>query len=531
MADRSVVADSAVAVFLCTDLEGHGLDLATLRRWAPHALSASPVAVLPDLCRLEDSVTRTLRAAEASRLVLGICDRPSSLGRFHARLRRAGLDPSAVEAVNLGGLAARAHPRPVATEKAKLLLAGAAARVRAFRGSRPDQWKPVLPAAVTRRAMMTWSVFEYQPVPSVDGQRCRVADGCSLCVDACPHHALDAAGDGIRLERAACTGCGVCVTACPHDAVEMPGADPSQLSAQVREVLRAPASLEPRGILFACAASMEALEGLATHHRSFPPHWLPVEVPCLGMVPAVWMLAPLGLGASAVAVLPCGDRCRSARQEVVGGRVAYCQEVLRRLGLDETRITLLPPAGEMLADALQRPLPSSGAGGMTVPDHPILAAPASGVLLGLAGGAAVGSVPPLAHPYSPWGLVEVTDRCTVCGACAAACPTDALVVHRTEEESRLTFAPDRCVACGRCVPACPEPEALRMRQVTDLRRLGGGQVDLKRAPHRRCVRCGAPIAPEAMLQRITALLGGEDGPGARVIGRLCVDCRAHQAGA
>jgi len=164
-------------------------------------------------------------------------------------------------------------------------------------------------------------------------------------------------------------------------------------------------------------------------------------------------------------------------------------------------------------------------------DHPFSPASAADVLLHLAGAAAAGSVAPIPHPYSPFGLVEVGERCTVCGACAAACPSDALAIRRDEEASRLTVVPARCVACGRCVPACPEPDTLRMRQVTDLRRLDHGPVDLKRAPHRRCERCGAPIAPEAMVQRITALLGGEDAPGARVIGRLCLDCRAHQVGA
>jgi Ni,Fe-hydrogenase III small subunit/NAD-dependent dihydropyrimidine dehydrogenase PreA subunit len=43
--------------------------------------------------------------------------------------------------------------------------------------------------------------------------------------------------------------------------------------------------------------------------------------------------------------------------------------------------------------------------------------------------------------------------CTRCGACAAACPTGALVLVREERQFYADAA--GCIACGRCAEACP----------------------------------------------------------------------------
>lgn len=48
-------------------------------------------------------------------------------------------------------------------------------------------------------------------------------------------------------------------------------------------------------------------------------------------------------------------------------------------------------------------------------------------------------------------IVVDRDRCVVCGACSAVCPTQALIV----EGLSLVIAPERCRPCGQAALVCP----------------------------------------------------------------------------
>jgi len=143
-----------------------------------------------------------------------------------------------------------------------------------------------------------------------------------------------------------------------------------------------------------------------------------------------------------------------------------------------------------------------------------------------------GSDGSLVHSGSPLGIVSLREEtCTDCGACTAVCPTEAL---RYEEgaggEAVVSFEAAQCIACGNCVPACPEGafETLGVRAGVELAALATGRIVLKRAASARCRRCGAAIAPEAMLSRIRTLLEGEEAsaPLLATLTELCSDCRA-----
>ena len=45
----------------------------------------------------------------------------------------------------------------------------------------------------------------------------------------------------------------------------------------------------------------------------------------------------------------------------------------------------------------------------------------------------------------------ITDACTACGACASACPVEAI----SEGEDKYKIDPDACTDCGVCVDECP----------------------------------------------------------------------------
>lgn len=45
----------------------------------------------------------------------------------------------------------------------------------------------------------------------------------------------------------------------------------------------------------------------------------------------------------------------------------------------------------------------------------------------------------------------ITDACTACGACASACPVEAI----SEGADKYVIDPDACTDCGVCVEECP----------------------------------------------------------------------------
>lgn len=46
---------------------------------------------------------------------------------------------------------------------------------------------------------------------------------------------------------------------------------------------------------------------------------------------------------------------------------------------------------------------------------------------------------------------KITDDCVACGACASACPVEAI----TEGDGKFVINPDLCIECGACAGECP----------------------------------------------------------------------------
>lgn len=46
---------------------------------------------------------------------------------------------------------------------------------------------------------------------------------------------------------------------------------------------------------------------------------------------------------------------------------------------------------------------------------------------------------------------KITDDCIKCGACAAACPVEAI----SEGDDKFEIDADKCIDCGACADGCP----------------------------------------------------------------------------
>ena len=46
---------------------------------------------------------------------------------------------------------------------------------------------------------------------------------------------------------------------------------------------------------------------------------------------------------------------------------------------------------------------------------------------------------------------KISDECISCGACAGACPVEAI----SEGDGKYVIDADTCIECGACADACP----------------------------------------------------------------------------
>jgi len=492
--------DTKTAMLICGDWS-HGM---RLTQWSID--EGVDMHVVLDLCKRPEEISELLTGRGISRLVLGLCPGEYSMAEVQTQARKVGLDALGVEIVHLQGMR---------LEKARLLLAAAVAKARAYTGSEPENAKPSLPARVSRRALFKLSLLEYQAAPSIQESWCAADLGCKACVQACPRGALEWFDGRVQYDKMKCEPCCSCVAVCPRGAIINPTVTPAQLETQICTLLDpAIGNIKPRGILFTC-------QRIPKPERSFHEGWMPVELPCVGMAPPHWLLAPLILGASAVGVLPCRRGCPVGQAQAIAERVAYCQEFLRVIGVSKDLVRLsrtldqAPPEGGK-RDSLENPF-----------SHKATA----NVLMRVAQAHNAGEVA-LEHPSSPLGIVEVRgDICTGCGMCAMACPTGALNYDMGDEGTALTFDAATCVACGQCLPKCPEAKhgAISLSRRTDLWRISEGRKLIYQENTPLCIACGAPIAPSKMIKRIEELLGGERAATTSILTRYCLTCRSTLA--
>lgn len=523
-------APGRVAVLLSQRLAtvGQGVDVAALREWLETTEAAVQAHVVQDLVRQPGQIARLIAESGARHLVLVPTPGELSIAEAQTQARKAGLDPLGIVVLDLGPHALLASAPAVATERARLLLGAAIARARAFPGSGPEHLKPSLSVSVSRRALFSLAVHEYRPVPAAVPALCAADRGCRRCLDACPQDALRLRNRQVELNKTRCESCGLCQTACPTGAMAFPTQSSAELEAEIGALLGpTTADLAPRGILFVCRQSAPVLEASIARGFRHPAGWLPVSVPCAGSLSPSLILRSLALGAAAVGIAACRDECAFRQGDTVTERVAFCQELLRQLGDCAERVRFCPVSGDdpsawALPDApLVVPTASSG-----WPAQDPRAASAALLRLAEACSAPVDLV--LSHPQSPWGSIALDrEGCTACEACAKACPTGALAAERDGGAIGISFDAALCTACGLCVPRCPEVErgVLRLRREVDLRRLGAGRTIIYRDQTPRCVKCGAAVAPAAMIARVAALLGDDYPALAATVTSYCMDCR------
>ena len=359
--------------------------------------------------------------------------------------------------------------------------------------------------------------------------------GCSNCVDLCPTGAIIPGGDVVRIDPMVCAGCGQCAAACPAGAISYDLPPLATLAEQLRAVLvafeKAGGSRRPLVLFADTAHGLPLIEMLARLGRGLPAHVLPFEVNEITRLGPDILAAALAWGAD-VAILT-----RARPHHPIDGlqaTLALLSELTLPMGVSGDALRLVqtddPDGLDQVLRAMapaplvaqSRFLPPEDKRGLLIAALGALhkAAPAAPARIDLARGA-------------PLGTVELdTGACTLCMACAGACPAGALVDN--PETPMLRFTESACLQCGICAATCPE-KAITLTPRADFAMWDQPRRILHEEEPFCCTDCGTGFGTRSGIERVIEKLSGhwmfsgaraETGLGMLT---LCENCRVKRA--
>ncbi|MFO8046692.1 MAG: 4Fe-4S binding protein [Halomonas sp.] len=347
--------------------------------------------------------------------------------------------------------------------------------------------------------------------------------GCTRCLEVCPADAIQSqrsrVESRIEIDPYRCHGVGSCSSACPTGAIEF----------------RMPESHRQQATLLAWLTAYREAGGgqpvvrfVASEH--VPPdespagHVLDVPLEELGAAGHDQWLTALAGGAAEVRLQHHPDM-PARLVTFIDDQLTQAHALLEALGHPAERISVLNVGDATARDAL--------------PAHPPLLA--DGVWLDGTGkrdrlnqvldrlatlGQQDGVRYAMPREAAYGGIAVDTQRCTLCMACVASCPTPALAAGDVSPE--LSFREADCVQCGLCADACPEDAiALLPGFLADPARNQRHVCHAEAAFD--CIRCGKPFATASTIATIKAKLADHPYFAGEAISRIemCEDCRVR----
>ena len=354
--------------------------------------------------------------------------------------------------------------------------------------------------------------------------------GCNKCIDICSANAISSAGDIVKVDPHLCVGCGACATVCPSGAMSYQYPLVADRGAQLKTLLNTyRIAAKGRGatpaVLFHNATDgRDAVVALATAGVGLPVNVLPLETWHIASTGLDVLLGAIAYGAGHVAVLAAGSEAPQY-VEALKAEMALGETILHALGYAGTHFSVLQPdegnaALQSIASGETVPVPagfnlSNDKRGTLefVIEHFMRHAKLKPVQIALPAG-------------SLFGAIHVDkQKCTMCMACAGACPESALMDGG--EVPQLKFLERNCVQCGLCKETCPE-SAISLFPRLLLNETRKAEVVLNEAEPFGCISCGKALGTKQMIDNMLGKLAAHSmfqGEGKLKRLQMCADCR------
>ncbi|MBL8524107.1 MAG: 4Fe-4S binding protein [Betaproteobacteria bacterium] len=353
-------------------------------------------------------------------------------------------------------------------------------------------------------------------------------EGCNQCIEVCSTAAISADGDKVRVDPHLCMGCGACATVCPSGAMTYQYPRVADRGSQLKALLNAYRIASkgqgdaPMVLLHNATDGRDALSGLlAKGAAGIPASMLPVETWHVASTGLDVLLGAIAYGAGHVAILAAGSEAPAYRKALLA-EMEVGQSILSQLGFEGKHFSLIESA-EQLASVKPAATVATPAGFNLSNDkratiefaveHLLRHAPQKKDVIDLPAG-------------SLFGAVAVDkEKCTLCLACAGACPSSALMDGA--DYPRLKFLERNCVQCGLCENTCPE-NAISLTPRLLLTEQRKREVVLNESEPFDCISCGKPLGTKLMIDTMLGKLAGHSmfqGEGQLKRLQMCADCR------
>ena len=357
--------------------------------------------------------------------------------------------------------------------------------------------------------------------------------GCNKCIDICSAAAISSLGDIVKIDPHLCMGCGACATVCPSGAMSYQYPLMADRGAQLKTLLNSyriaakGQGVAPVVLFHNATDGRDAIIALAKTNSGLPVNMLPLETWHVASTGVDILLGAIAYGAGHVAVLAAGSEAPQYI-DALKAEMALGETILHALGFAGSHFSILAASDGVIPGlTLQNIAP-----GETVPvsagfnlsndkrgtlefviEHFMRHAKLKPEQIVLPAG-------------SMYGTLNVDkQKCTMCMACAGACPESALMDGG--DKPQLKFLERNCVQCGLCETTCPENAISLVSRLllTDARKT---EVVLNAAEPFDCISCGKALGTKQMIDNMLGKLAGHSmfqGEGKLKRLQMCADCR------